>query len=129
MYKITSTDSIDISGQSIKFPCSIMKDPDGNPFIIQRDDLIIVNFYPKTSQESKGLKLVDMERNIWAFDLSGKLIWKVQPPTIRTDTKNPYTSVFEKNGKVYGGNWCGYDFEINLKDGSVTPPDKPGRPW
>ncbi len=106
-----------------------MKDPDGNPFIIQKDDLIIVNFYPKTSQESKGLKSVDMERNIWAYDLQGNLIWKVSPPTIRPYKSNPYTSVFEKNGKVYGGNWCGYDFEINLKDGSVTPPDKPGRPW
>ena len=37
----------------------------------------------------------------------------------------PYTSVFEKDGKIFGGNWCGYDFEINLIDGSVTPPATP----
>ncbi len=129
MYRLISQNEIEISGKRIKFPCSIMKDPDGKPFIVEQGALIIVNFYPKTQQESQGLSVVDMESNIWAFDSQGSIAWKVSPPTIKTDSSNPYTSVFEKDGKIFGGTWCGYDFEINTADGTVTPPKTPRRPW
>ena len=129
MFKLIRSSEIEICGKSIKFPCSIMRDPDGKPFIVTIDGLTLVNFYPKTQSESKALGGLDMETNIWAFDSQGNLVWKVSPPTIRPYSQNPYTSVFEKDGKVFGGNWCGYDFEINVADGTVLPPKNPGRPW
>ena len=129
MVTIQEKDTININGKTIKLPCSISGYHRNNPSLIETKTLVIVNFYPYMESEVLSFGNVDRERNIWAYDLQGNLIWKVSPPTIRPYKSNPYTSVFEKNGKVYGGNWCGYDFEINLKDGSVTPPDKPGRPW
>jgi hypothetical protein len=90
--------------------------------IVQNGGLTIVNFYPYTETEAKSFGNVDKERNIWAFDSQGNLVWMVNPPTIRPYASNPYTSVFIKDGKVFGGNWCGYDFEINITDGTVTLP-------
>jgi hypothetical protein len=129
MPKVLSSREIEVGGKLIQFPCSIMRDPDGNPFIVEIDSMTIVNFYPRTQSEAKSLSGVDMERNIWAYDAAGNLVWMVSPPTIRPYGSNPYTSVFKKDGKVFGYNWCGYDFEINLSDGSVTLPPNPGRPW
>lgn len=128
-FNMISQNEIEINGNLVKLPCSIMKDPNGKPFIVELNGIIIVNFYPRTVEEGRGLSGIDMERNIWAFDSKGKLVWKVDPPTIRTDRTNPYTSVFERNGKIFGGNWCGYDFEIDLESGAVKPPKNPGRPW
>jgi hypothetical protein len=61
--------------------------------------------------------------------LKGNLVWKVSPPTIRPYPQNPYISVFERDGKVFGYNWCGHDFEISLADGTVSLAENPGRPW
>jgi hypothetical protein len=129
MAKIVSSSEIEIAGKLINFPCSIMRDPDGNPFIVETNGMTIVAFYPKTQSEAKSLGGVDMERNIWAFDETGELIWMVAAPTLRPYDSNPYTSVFSRNGKVFGGNMCGYDFEIDLASGGVTLPKNPGRPW
>jgi hypothetical protein len=129
MFKITSNQSIEIGGRSIVLPCSISGYHRKNPSVVVKDGLTIINFYPYTESEDKGLGNVNMETNIWAFDSKGNLAWKVSPPSIRTDSTNPYTSVFEKDGKIFGGNWCGYDFEINIVDGTVTLPKNPGRPW
>ena len=129
MFKIISNDSIEIAGKRIVFPCSISGYHRNNPNIVEKDGLIIVNFYPYTESEDRSLGSVDMERNIWAFDPQGNIVWKVSPPTIKTDSSNPYTSVFEKDGRIFAGNWCGYDFEINTVDGAVALPKNPGRPW
>jgi hypothetical protein len=129
MAKIVSSSEIEIAGKLIKFPCSIMRDPDGNPFIVEINGRTLVVFYPRTQNEAKSLADVDMERNIWAFDEAGELIWKVAAPTLRPNDSNPYTSVFLRSGKVFGGNMSGYDFEIDIADGTVNLPKNPGRPW
>jgi hypothetical protein len=129
MVKIVANNTIEIGGKKIVLPCSIAGYHRNNPSVVVKDGLIIVNFYPYTEVEDKALGGIDMERNIWAYDSIGNLVWKVFPPIIRPNNSNPYTSVFERDGKVFGGNWCGYDFEINLNDGTVTLPQNPGRPW
>jgi hypothetical protein len=103
-----------------------MKDPDGNPFIVDLGHLVIVNYY---GPGMESMPDSDLERNISAFDNQGNEVWKVSPPTVRPQKTNPYTSVFVKDGKVFGGNWCGYDFEINVADGTVTLSKNSGRPW
>lgn len=128
MFKVISNNEIEINQKQIILPCSISGYHDGNPFILERDGLVIVNFYPYTKDEDKSLASVDMDSNVWAFDKRGDLKWKIHPSPIKTYSSNPYTSVFEKDGKIYGGNWCGYDFEININDGTVKSNVK-GRPW
>jgi hypothetical protein len=129
MYRILSNSSIELGGKTIVFPCSISGFVHNQPRIAEMAGLTIVNFYPNYEAEVGKVTDMELETNIWAFDSEGNLVWKVSPPTVRPYACNPYTSVFEKDGKVYGGNWCGYDFEINLSDGSVTLPPNPGRPW
>lgn len=126
MLHLVAPNIIEINGKKIRLPCNIMKDPDGNPFILDLGNLILVNYY---GSGMENMTDDEMERNISAFDVRGNEVWRIHPPTVRPQKINPYTSVFQKNGKVYGGNWCGYDFEINLADGSVKLPKNSGRPW
>ena len=128
MFKVISNNEIEINQKQILLPCSISGYHDGNPFVLERNGLVVVNFYPYTKDEDKTLSGIDMDRNIWAYSRDGKLQWKIQPSPMKPYSSNPYTSLFEKDGKVFGGNWCGYDLEINTKDGSVKSNVK-GRPW
>ena len=126
MYRLDSPRVIEINGKKITLPCNVMNDPDGKPFILDLGNIIIVNYYGSGMESmSDG----ELEQNISAFDSAGNEIWKISPPTVRPHKSNPYTSVFLKDGKVFGGNWCGYDFEINITDGTVTLPKNQGRPW
>jgi hypothetical protein len=111
------------------FPCSIAGSDYTKFSIVEMAGLTIVNVYPQTEAEIGKLTHAELETNIWAFDSEGNLVWKVSPPTLRPYACNPYTSVAVRDGKVVAYNQCGYTFEINVSDGSVTLPPNPGRPW
>ena len=124
-YRILDSKTLSIGGKKVIFPCSISTDPDTNPFIVERDDLIIVNFYPWDEEEDKKLQVLektwglDMERNIWALSQEGELIWVVEPPTYRIYNHNPYTSLFLEDDHIVGGNFSGVDYIIDTSNGDV----------
>ncbi len=133
MFEIVDLDSIKIDNKIIKLPCSIGGYSSGKPRVFEYQGLIIVNFYPQSLEESYRNKElgVDTARNIWAFDQKGNMLWQVASlgtkfPKLHTT----YTYVSIKDGKLIGGNWAGYDVEINPKDGSIKLyPENPGRSW
>ena len=131
LFKIISDNSIEINGKIIKFPCSILRDHQNQPMVLQHEDRVMVVFYPRDMEESKRLNdtRICMDRNIGAFDLQGNFVWVVAPPIITPYPRNPYTSLYLVEGKVRAANWCGYDFEIDTQNGTVQWAEDQGRPW
>ena len=123
-YRILDSKTFLIGNKKIIFPCSISGCIRGHPFIVERDDLIIVNFYPWDKKEVDELKVekargLDMERNIWALSREGDLVWIVERAIRRDECSHAYMSLFLENGHVVGGNWSGFDYIINTSNGDV----------
>ena len=133
MYTIYNNNTIEIGGKKIIFPSVINKNCDGIPYIIEINDLIIVNFHPYGKAEWDHVDALgtDMNRNIWAFNQSGDLVWQVAPCSPGVVGPRAYDGVFFKDGRLLCGNsvTC-RDYELNPVDGSVKRyPDHPVRPW
>lgn len=132
-FKMLSNSEILIADKVITFPCSIQstqtKGEERKYFIVEFSNLIIVNFYPFTKEEDDKLnkECIDMERNIWAFNQDGVIVWKIQAAP-RIGSNNTYTGLGIEDGKLKAYNWNGCYYFINPQDGSVTI-EKGGRPW
>lgn len=126
MHKLINSKTILIGEKEIVFPCSIScyrgkTEKENRYYILEVNNLIIVNFYPYTKEEDQELisEDINMERNIWAFDLNGNLVWKISEPTGKVYNQNPYTSVYLRDGKVLAGNWSGADYIVDITNGNV----------
>jgi len=114
---------LEIGGKEIIFPCSIKTNADRNtPYIVEVNNLIIVNFYPWDSLERENAnKLgVDLNRNIWAFNQKGELVWKIHPAdNPKGVVPETYDSVTLKNGKVVAGNQNERNYYVDTVNGNV----------
>ena len=133
MYVLINKSEIEINGTRIKFPCSIEVFTNGIPSIVETNELVIVNFRPYDEEEWKKVHELgtDMNRNIWAFNQAGDLVWQVAPCRPQAVGPFAYDGVFFQDGRLLCGNagTC-RDYELNPVDGSVKPyPDHPVRPW
>ena len=133
MYTIVSNFEIKIAEKIISFPCRIKKNTDGVPAIIEINNLVIVVFKPYEKSEWDQVKSrgTDMNRNIWAFNQAGDLVWQVAPCMPGHEGLFVYDGVFFKDGRLLCGNaGMGRDYELNPVDGSVKRyPDHPVRSW
>lgn len=117
--------AIKIGGKEIIFPCSISTYPDRKtPFIVEINDLVIVNFSPFTVEESKELDRlgINKARNIWAFDLDGNKVWEIMEAThVTKERSHPYISIWIKNQAEIVKTWNKATHEIwaKVKDGSL----------
>jgi hypothetical protein len=125
-YELINDQVLKISDKIIQLPCKIMTNSRGNPYIIEIENLIIVNIYGKGME---NISIEEMERNIWAFSKNGDLVWKIHPPEVKPYKCNPYTSLTIKNDMVIAGNCGGYDYEIDIKTGKVSGLNLDKRPW
>ena len=77
-----------------------------------------------------GVKLdyrESMNRNIYAYDSIGQKLWEIQESPSGGSKDKPYTAVYLEAGKVVAYNGLGFEYKLNLIDGSVEPLG--GRPW
>ena len=124
-YRIFDSKTLLIGVKKIIFPCSISGCIRGHPFIVERDDLIIVNFYPWNEKEVEELEKIEKEadldpdRNIWALSQEGDLVWIVERAIRLNECSHAYMSLFLENGHVVGGNWSGVDYIIDTSNGDV----------
>ena len=59
-----------------------------------------------------------MNQNIFGLDYNGNLLWKI--PTPRTfDVRNPYVSLFRKEGYLEVMDWDGHLLTLHPKQGSI----------
>ena len=124
-YRILDSKTLLIGGKKIIFPCSISGCIKGRPFIVEKDDLIIVNFYPWDEKEVEELEKIEEEtgldpnRNIWALSREGELVWTIERATPRSKYSQVYTSVYIEDDNVIGGNWSEFDYIIDTSNGDV----------
>ncbi len=81
--------------------------------------------------DGKGCKYEDTSRNrnVYAFDIHGDLIWQIQEIFTERNYAKPYLTLTVKDGKLYTYNWIGMDYLVDLKDGSIHFFGPPRRPW
>ena len=132
-YIKTNDHQIIISSRTINLPCTIHRFTSGAPSIVETENLIIVNFLPygKVERDRVDALGIDMNRNIWAFNQAGDLVWQVAPCMPGHEGLFVYDGVFFKDGRLLCGNagTC-RDYELNPVDGSVKRyPDHPVRSW
>ena len=119
-----------ISKRKVTLPCSISWNDVlagfiTNYFIVEKDNLIIVNFNPRSKEEVEELKILkkeqglDMDRNIWALSREGDLVWIVERAIRRDECSHAYMSLFLENDHAVGGNWSGFDYIIDTSNGDV----------
>lgn len=81
--------------------------------------------------DGKGCKYEDTSRNrnIYAFDADGNLMWQIQEIFTEHNYAKPYLTITVKDGKLFTYNWIGMDYLVDLKDGSIHSFGPPRRPW
>lgn len=142
MFSILDEKTLEIGKKLIKFPCSFMTDLSNKPLVFKYEGLVIVNFYPATSGEVKNIPRdkVDMNRNIWAFDQDGNLVWQVQSfkswvlekYNSHYNRSAPFSSVYIEDDKLLGYNMgAGSSILIDPKNGKLLRyyPHESPRPW
>lgn len=134
MFKLISDNTIEISGNRINLPASIMRFNSINPeecrpYIVEFDHLVMMVLMPKTDEEKNNVTngILDLDRNIWAFNQEGELVWKIHAAP-KIGSNNVYTGIGVEDGILKAYNWNGCYYFINPQDGSVTM-EKGGRPW
>jgi hypothetical protein len=130
MFKLINNKTISINNVIIVFPCSIKTNIYKEPFVLQKNGLIIVNFYPSTQAEDHLLNnmKINMKSNIWAFNLHGHKIWEIEESPANSIHENPYTSIYEEDGRIIAGSIGGFDHVVDISNGTVEL-IKGGRPW
>ena len=133
MYKLHNDNEIEINGKRTVFPSSIGTNTFKTPYALEINDLIIVLFRPFNQAEWDQVDALgtDMNRNIWAFNQAGDLVWQVAPCMPGHEGLFVYDGVFFQDGRLLCGNaGMGRDYELNPVDGSVKRyPDHPVRSW
>ena len=137
-YKLLELDTIQIADKIIKLPCSIVRrrlpENKTEPIVIEYQGLIIVGFYPWGTEEGQKIfelekqGLLNMKRNIWAFDQKGDLVWQVAPAE-QGEANNCWSGChINDEGQLQGGTICGVDFILDPATGNILSV-VPGRPW
>ena len=68
-----------------------------------------------------------MNRNIQAFNQKGDKLWDIQESPSGGKKDKPYTAIYSESGDVVVYCGLGFEYSLNLKNGSVKP--RGGRPW
>ena len=70
-----------------------------------------------------------LNRNVYAFDKIGKLIWQIEEsPHGGAGRSKPYMAIKNENGNLYADNWIGVNYVVDLGNGKVKTHES-GRPW
>ncbi|MFT3715636.1 MAG: hypothetical protein QM774_06735 [Gordonia sp. (in: high G+C Gram-positive bacteria)] len=61
-------------------------------------------------------------RNVFAVNGDGGLVWQIQESPHGTQDDKPYTAIWiGADGRLMAGSWNGVDYEVSLVDGTVSP--------
>jgi hypothetical protein len=91
-------------------------------------ELAVVRTYPENEKLS-AYPRAQLNRNVYAFDGSGKLVWQIQEAPHGGANDKPYMRIEAVNGQLIAGNWIGVDYRVNLADGMVEAVGSDRRPW
>ena len=78
--------------------------------VLDFEDVLIVRLATDYSAQ--------MNENVFAFDIAGKLLWQIQPRLSRA-SQSPYVSITRHNSFVDAFNWDGYTVTIDPLLGHV----------
>jgi len=60
------------------------------------------------------------DRNVYALDYDGNILWQVERCPHGGERPKSYRSIYRVGStELAAGNWIGYDYYIDLNDGSV----------
>ncbi len=91
--------------------------------------LIIVRVYP-TDENLNSYPQEKLNRNVYAYDLLGQLIWQIQEaPHGGVEEDKAYMNIKVDDGSLVAGNWIGIDYQVKLDNGMVIPLKQGTRPW
>jgi len=111
-----------ISGKEIELPAPVKQR-------VEINDLIVVRVYP-SDQELDAFPQELLNRNVYAFDSSCKLLWQIQEaPHGGIGEDKAYMDISLESGKIIAGNWTGTDYFVDLSSGRVSQAKKDVRPW
>ncbi len=66
-------------------------------------------------------KPINNDRNVYALDYDGKVLWRIELCPYGGERSKPYTIIYSLGSEtLVAGNWIGYDFYVDLKDGHIT---------
>lgn len=84
-------------------------------------DMLIINekIIIRADSDSPS-EVIDNDRNIYALNYNGDILWRVERCPHGGAMNRFYVSIYkaDKTG-LAAGNWIGYDYYIDLNDGSV----------
>ena len=110
-----------IANESVELPAPIKQRVDLN-------SLIIVRVYP-SDEMLKNYHRDELNRNIYAYDLSGELVWQIQEaPHGGVEEDKAYMDIRYVDDKIVAGNWIGVDYLVDESSGVVAPNRKDVRP-
>jgi hypothetical protein len=111
-----------IANRSIELPAPIKQRVDLN-------SLIVVRVYP-SDEMLTNYPRDELNRNIYAYDLSGELVWQIQEaPHGGMEEDKAYMDIQYIDDKIVAGNWIGVDYLVDESSGMVTQSRKDVRPW
>ncbi|MGA7298122.1 MAG: hypothetical protein WBW92_11515, partial [Rhodanobacteraceae bacterium] len=83
--------------------------------------LTIVRVYPSDAMLN-SYPQVKLNRNVYAFDSSGQLVWQIQEaPHGGAGEDKAYMNIRVEHGFLVAGNWIGIDYQVAMADGRVSP--------
>jgi hypothetical protein len=56
--------------------------------------------------------------NIFAFDEHGKILWQIDKKD-HVDRNSPYTNIYTRDNELWGYNWDGSAYKIDIKTGEI----------
>ncbi len=66
-------------------------------------------------------EVIDNDRNIYALNYDGDVLWRVEKCPYGGEMDRTYVSIYKVGSAgLAAGNWIGYDFYIDLNDGTIT---------
>lgn len=90
---------------------------------VYMNDILLIIVVPPN--EASGDVL---ESNIFAFNKNGDQVWKIQETKQVGSLEEPFGDIsLRDDGNVIAGTIRGYEYIVNIEDGSITPTG--GRPW
>jgi len=96
---------------------------------LEINGLKIIRRYPSDEDIDSYLQ-VQLNRNIEAYDGTGKLIWMIEECPVGGDgVDKAYMNIWIENDKLIAGNWIGLNFIVNLENGTVKPANPGSRLW
>lgn len=97
--------------------------------IVELDGMTVIRVYP-LDDKFNDYPRSELNRNIYAYDSSGKLVWQIQeaPHGGRSEDK-AYVSIKIEGDKLIAGNWIGTDYVVDLRTGKVSQATRGIRPW